>query len=70
MRWLLEDKLRRLDRENIQEDDALAALRLGRIERDPSHKGRYTARLGRLTVVLEPLRRCNISCITAYYARM
>jgi len=66
---LLEDKLRRFDRENIRHDDAVAALRLGRIERDSSHKGRYTARLGRLTVVLEPLRPCNISCITAYYGK-
>lgn len=69
LRWLLDDKLRRLDRENIQEDDALAALRFGRIKRHRSHRGRYTARLGRLTVVLEPLRPCNISCITAYYGR-
>ena len=69
VRWLLDDKLRRLDRENIQVDDAVEALRFGRLERDPSDRRRYVAHFGRLAVVFEPLRPCNVSCITAFYRR-
>lgn len=60
VRWLLEDKLRRLDRENIQVDDAVEALHRGYLERDPSNKRRFKASRGRLVVVFEPLRTCNV----------
>jgi len=59
-----------LRRDRITEDDARQALLTGQIERDPSNKRRYAVMKGRLTVIIEPLRPCNVSCITAFYRRL
>ena len=69
LHFFVAEKMRRKGRENIVYEDALEALRKGRIARDPSNRLRYVAKHGRLTVILLPLRTCNVSCITAFYRR-
>jgi hypothetical protein len=70
IKWVIDPKLLHLRRDRITEDDAKEALLTGRIERDPSDRRRYTVMKGRLTIVIEPLRPCNVFCITAFYRRL
>jgi len=67
--WELEGKMWELGRLNITPDDALVAIRAGRLSPHDSDRSRYIARWGRLVVTFSAERPCHNFCITAYYRR-